>query len=566
MIGSIVKLTLLLSLALAAPAPAGRVIHVDGTRLVLTDIVASQWSSIGHLERLPSSPSMGVKVAVHRLLAGTGTRIDLFDRTETGCIWAAAFRGPAEVEFAIAPSARAQCILVRNGPLYGLATTIPGDRAVRLGALRDIQPLSNREQVLFVEGEDEPRVLEREGGFAAVPAVAALICEWGEPDPDQCARIEAHELKPSSVSLSSASGVRVVDASAELTPRVLSEARSALAPRKESVRTISAGTWRALAIDLTWERVIVDWSQDGRATVRSSASDLRPLPSFQRVTSVSTSGVAVRPLLGEDGEVLVEAEAQLAFFSERPDVAGRIAVAVVGGDEHGVFRAVQLAPGEYRLKLMSAVAADAVVRATAHSDVTDVRFPTGPLVRGRIVMRATAPTSDRPVIRIMALAPEATSDPAVPIDPAQLAREVRSDQEGAFRVSVPAGDYILRATWAGGTAERLFRADGRRDVDLGNIELTRAVSLRGTVAGCDGGEIRLTPLPSPNRRTALPLFDRRRSAIHEGGTFEIASLWPGQWLASARCGGEERLLMPQIVDVPENAQADVIVQFAFEKQ
>jgi hypothetical protein len=153
-------------------------------------------------------------------------------------------------------------------------------------------------------------------------------------------------------------------------------------------------------------------------------------------------------------------------------------------------------------------------------------------------------------------------------DPAALVREVLTRNDGHFRVSLAAGYYVLRATWSGAIAERAFELPkGANELDLGQIELGRATTLHGSIAGCEGGEIRLIPLPSPlkTHQTAIPFFDVRRTVVRDG-RFELETMWAGEWLASAVCAGTRYLLTPRTVYIPEAAGGELFVQFSTEPQ
>jgi hypothetical protein len=563
----IIRFMSLVSVLVASAALGDQTVLGYPIPLILPTPVAQRWGDVEQLsEYARQSDNRGTLVKIQRPLRAEHARVDVFDRVERGCQWSAVFHVPSDGELRLPDTGKPRCILVRNGVLYGFAVVPETSKDVTIDAVRDVGPLEgDRDYVMFVPDEAQPRWPGRDRCFVAVPAAeSVLLCEWRATALETCSVVDPLQPHPSGNSVSSSYGVRVVRSVGDSQVDAWTEGRSVMMPAKQPVRSIEVRGWKVLSVDAAWQRVVVDWGAAGRATVRSTGIELPPLPSFRTIALVPTTGIAVRPLVGKEQDRIVEPEARLALFLDRADVAGRIAVAVVKGDEEGVFRAERLAGGEYRMKLVSALAADDVVRAQLGEETTEVRFPSGPVVRGRVVLRSTTATTALPVIRVV---PAVAGDDGASRDPAALIREVLTRNDGQFRVALAAGRYVLRATWSGAIAERAFELrEGAQELDLGQIELGRATTLHGSIAGCEGGEIRMIPLPSSEtRQTAIPFFDVRRTVVRDG-RFEFETMWAGEWLASAVCAGTRYLLTPRTVLIPEAADGELFVQFSTELQ
>jgi hypothetical protein len=91
-----------------------------------------------------------------------------------------------------------------------------------------------------------------------------------------------------------------------------------------------------------------------------------------------------------------------------------------------------------------------------------------------------------------------------------------------------------------------------KDIDLGDITLARASTVRGTVHGCDGGEVRLTSLPDLTKPPQMmaALAEIRRATVDGKEHFYFEGVPAGDWLLGARCEGQLILLQPQQLSVP----------------
>jgi RNA polymerase sigma factor (sigma-70 family) len=146
-----------------------------------------------------------------------------------------------------------------------------------------------------------------------------------------------------------------------------------------------------------------------------------------------------------------------------------------------------------------------------------------------------------------------------------------SDVAGRVHIEkTPAGLHDLRI-------EAPDRASVRREVDvprgqvldLGTIELTPAVPIRGRAVGSDGAgldvEIRVCAVPEPGE---LPKFGNHFFGSEADGSFEIADLAPGRWLLQVKDEVRGRLqgnaaeqMAPHVlVDTRSGPVEDLVVQ------
>jgi hypothetical protein len=451
-------------------------------------------------------------------------------------------------------------IIVNLSALVLLAAMAAHAADVPTRASRNIVVDGDGDYLLAVSGEELPRRFSRRGGrtFEAVPVVPSLLCRWAA-DGDECVAIP-----PSATRVRVDSGPAVRGdvrlfrlTNGPATPKVSARGTSYLRPRKLRPRAVDSGEWVAVALDEPWSGAVIDWQSEGRAMVRVSGGVLAPLPLHFAVTQEATDGVAVRPLV--QGEPVLEQDARLVFFFETRDEQAVPAAVVAGTD--GIFVAPKLPPGTYGLKLVSSLSSPELTTVSlASSTPAATAFPSGPLIHGRIVLRGASSTDGLPIINV--LRHRGTEDePAV--DAAATMREVQAAQDGSFRFSVAPGRYSLRASWAGALAERDFEvASAKDDVDLGDLPLQKATTLVGRVLGvCAGGELRLIPLPTANRKAAAPFFEILRASLAADGAFSVSSVASGPWLATASCAGVRHLLEPQVLDVPPGQGTTLVVHF-----
>jgi hypothetical protein len=186
---------------------------------------------------------------------------------------------------------------------------------------------------------------------------------------------------------------------------------------------------------------------------------------------------------------------------------------------------------------------------TSHS--TLVTFDVGPIVSGHVTLQAGGTTDQRPVIEVVRSANVPTADQIAKMgdDVADWVRLANADDDGHFSVviTIP-GDYHLRARWGSGIGTRDFTMPKpAKDLDLGDIPLQRAATLRGMVPGCESGMVRMTTLPDlskPLQMTAA-LVDTRTATADATGRFFFEGLVAGDWFLSATCGGHPVELQPQ---------------------
>ena len=148
----------------------------------------------------------------------------------------------------------------------------------------------------------------------------------------------------------------------------------------------------------------------------------------------------------------------------------------------------------------------------------------------------------------------------------QLGTQIRIDDHGGFRFTVPPGKYFVRAILRGmnggaaatnsgvytdtyfpsapdsKTAQSVETQPGRETANI-NITLIkkRSLTISGLVRGADGGDGTMITLTSPSRRIS------RSNMIEQGGSFSLKNLEPETYVIHAeKIVGQNRLRSPAI--------------------
>ncbi|HSY51729.1 MAG TPA: hypothetical protein VLC46_23200 [Thermoanaerobaculia bacterium] len=231
---------------------------------------------------------------------------------------------------------------------------------------------------------------------------------------------------------------------------------------------------------------------------------------------------------------------------------------VTSSPEHdGHFHLSTLAPGTYVLKLLSSAATTERLTVSAMVDVPlDVVFPSGPIVRGRIVRASGGSPTDPVTIEIGI--DEPVQQALKSGDLMDTMRFATPDENGNFRVVIAiAGRYRLRGRWGSATAERVFEiGPSTTDLDLGDISLKAGATLLGEVPGCHGGQSTAIMVPDLSKP---PTFDTLNSSIDVDGRFRTQGLLPGKWSVMIQCEGKPVKTEPQVVTIPESG--DAVIRF-----
>jgi hypothetical protein len=344
---------------------------------------------------------------------------------------------------------------------------------------------------------------------------------------------------------------------------LLSKSSITIGPHTVPAAVSYAYPWAIISVSdqSFWPGLVVDRSGSVFALERIEGQALSRPPAFFAFPSRPSRGVGIWPwLAGGERLPIKDPSALLVVFpgsSSSPSLEIPIAQSPAKADGH--FFLPELGSGDYRLKLYSALASPALVHATLSPEsAANIAFPTGPLVRGRVVRNSGGDQND-PIVVDLGL--ELFGAGATDIDPVEHFRTTTADDNGAFRMSVSmAAKYVLRVHWGSASAARTFAVDAAmNDVDLGEIVLTSGVALRGFLPSCQNGEAIMIPVPSATRPLDLGITTRR-SRIDTGGHFAVQGLSPGEWSVLAKCAGALMDLTPSIVVIHEGA--DTVADFA----
>ena len=353
--------------------------------------------------------------------------------------------------------------------------------------------------------------------------------------------------------------VRVIRLSPGGEPTLLEPGLSLASPRPVRREVLVAGEWVAIGVspEKNWAEFYLTVRTVAGETARSDGYDLQAPPLWTTMEPRSLPPLAVRPLLLPDRDVVVEADARLVLLPRTSRGAVPIPVAVIAGDGDGVFRAPGVPAGDYVLRLLSSLAGGAGVAVTlTGKGVEDVEFAPGRSGRGRLVDRSgghPAGVATVQVVRVPGSAEKSPSPGKKGFDLLDWARETTSDQDGAFRMALPApGRYRLLALWGDARGSTEFAVpDGTDEVSLGDVLVSTGARVRGTLDGCPVGEVTLTPLPSLDPGSmSVGFFEVRRVPLDGAGRFEAAGLGAGTWVVGARCPRSDVPLEPPLLQVP----------------
>ncbi|MEO8586437.1 MAG: hypothetical protein ABI584_09780 [Acidobacteriota bacterium] len=467
-------------------------------------------------------------------------------------------------------------LLVRvpgEGEGYGWAEFVGrvSSRPLKLRWLKNVSlPPRGKAAVaaLYVDGEDGsrlPDVLKDRRVFRFVPHRVALVCET-DGERGRCGVV----AEGSSRSSSSAQGqFRVFRLGGEPTAiRITSPGISVIRPTGMGLESLRAGPFLALSLkgDREWASVVAEVVLDDACLVRLEGGAAPAPPGFTPVPSPIRCGLLVRPRLLPDLQAVREKEARLVVLPEGRGSLSEIALSVASGDDDGIFDVRLLPAGRYRLKLISSMAAAAVVPATLETGVVeDVRFPPGPMVRGRLLPSGQTDPALPASVQVIKQAPPLEARPpregdGAGADRVDSIRGVTPDKDGTFSFAVPeTGTYELWAFWGKARGRRTFKAqEAAPTLNLGDIPLQVGGVLRGKADGCEPpGEVRVTPLPDFSKPPGSVPFEFLRFPIAPDGRFVADGLPSGALLISASCHGAFREVVPGSVVMPD--EGDVVV-------
>jgi hypothetical protein len=530
------------------------------------DEIVGTWNSF---EALPSPRLDPAGIPIEATSSGSGARVDVMERQGRRWIWRSTYqyqRGltipPADVEQGV-------LMRTRGSSLYLW-------KEVKANALDSVQlsPFRNvsiegappeATAVLYVPSESSPRSSPANGLFRFVPDESVLVCattSFGS-------RCKAAGPADTRVLLPLTSGgdARVfrVEPQPEDLFTVLAKGTLPVSPKPVGASVVKVLTWVSVALQsetISWSNVVMDRSGRELALERVAGALLAPPPAFAQLASRHERGLVIRPFTGDPREAMSDAEAFLMVFpADGGELAMAVPLATALPGVDGSFHLPTLASGNYGLKLLSSRAgSERIVVSMTAGVPLDVTFPSGPMVRGRIV-RATGGTPTEPVtISISADAPALEAMKAS--DFIDRLRATTADSDGNFHVvlGLP-GRYLLRARWGAATAERTFVMDASSsERDLGDITLGVGVTLHGELYPCRDGEAIAVPIPNT---TKAANFDLLRAPVGADGRFLIAGLSPGPWSVVLHCGGKSMRTEPPVIDVPQSGE--MAIRFALAK-
>ncbi len=431
-----------------------------------------------------------------------------------------------------------------------------------------VTPREASDQLLLVlVDEQEPRVAQRRGhamAFSFVPKSASLLCWVSGDDSGGCSRVEMNSVE-AHLDRQSSEGIRLVrlesNAPAEIVVSV--EGRSLARPRRVPFSSVELKPWTAIgiAMDQSWSDVVVDLRSPGIAAQRLAGETLLPPPFVAHIPAIRDRGFAVRAVIARHEEPLAESEATLLIFPQSTGAAGRIPIGAERQAADGLFHFTELPAGQYRLRLISSLSdsRDIVVSLAATTEVATVEFGRGIVVTGQLLLSAGGSSPASPLVQVIRASRITSAESKQGIDPADALRQVSASPNGRFEFAVPIpGAYTLRAVWGNGRAEKSFVVE-HNDLDLGDISLSAAATVRGRVRGCPGGELHFVPLPDLEQSQRSGFFDYVRAPIDQEGSFFVDNIAAGRWLATARCKENTLQLEPNNILIP--ATGDLITDF-----
>lgn len=421
---------------------------------------------------------------------------------------------------------------------------------------------------LYVDREDGarlPDLLRDRRVFRLVPHRVSVACETNG-ERGRCGLVSEGSSRANSYV---EGHFRVFRLGGEPTAiRVASPGVSVIRPKAIPIENLRAGTFLALSLrgDSDWASVVAEVVLDDACLVRLEGTTALAPPGFTAVTSAAPCGLLVRPRLLPDLQAVRDKEARLIVLPEGSGSLSGIALSVASGDDDGVFDVRLLPAGRYKLKLISSLTGAASIHATLETGVVEeVRFPPGPMVRGRLVPSGRTDSASPSSVQVLRQAlPGETRTPreggGIDADLIDSVREVKPDKDGTFSFAVPRpGTYELWAYWGKARGRKTFKMlEAPTTLDLGDIPLQAGGVLRGKITGCEPpGEIKVVPLPDLSKPPGSAPFEFLRFPIAPDGEFVADGLSSGTLLISASCRGAFREVAPESVLMPD--EGDVVV-------
>ncbi len=491
------------------------------------------------------------------------TRVDLFVKKDGEWNWLLSRMYSPLRALPVVPKGQRVGVLVRSSdhPGYAWGETWIDDHAasqrVAMEWLRslDVHLPAAGSVTLFLEGSPQPRSAanrEQTAHFQFVPFSRAFTC-FSNGLTSSCVDVPQNATEVRIALPLSQRFVSIFQTDRSLNATAKTSSLSALRAKSLVVTTIAVNGWLAATIDdpPPLNDFVVDLEGDQCAITRFVGGTLPPPPDYRIVAACEHAGVVVRTLL-RGLNMTPEEQAEIGVFQEGSPIEARVPLAVARRGPDGDFHLPAIGSGRYRLKLFSAMSTGQVITATLDtSQATLVTFDVGPVVSGHVTLQAGGTTDKRAVIEVVRSANVPSADQIAKMgeDVADWMRLANAEEDGHFSVviTVP-GPYHLRARWGSGIGTRDFTMPKpARDIDLGDIALSRAATLRGMVPDCENGVVRMTSLPDlskPLQMTAA-LVDTRTATSDTTGRFFFEGLIAGDWFLSATCGGQPVQLQPQ---------------------
>ncbi|HEX7153597.1 MAG TPA: hypothetical protein VF618_19065 [Thermoanaerobaculia bacterium] len=490
-------------------------------------------------------------------------RVDVFRRADAQWHWVEAYLLPPSARLRRMPDVRSAVLVRRKGDREGYWWAEAGNTLEHVVLQRQRSIVVTGPDVPFVasvfsDGRIAPQVRHARGAslrIAHLPVQSLVVCATAA-DRSHCsvvpAAIDAVSLLPRAVDVDRliATGDAV-----EVTASVKAEGMSVLRPKQIESSSQHAAGLLLVTLPSTEKTAVVDVQRKGCATERIALSALPPPPSLTALVPCRAPGVAIRPLL-HGTEVPVEPGALVAATTAE---APAIALELAEVDAEGVSRFTSLGSGNYLFKLFSALSSGKVVASSIiGAGPASVSFGAGTLVTGKLRLAAGGAAAVSADVRAVRAA-DVPSGGTGAADLADWMRRgvVTPDGDFAIGINVP-GPYTLQARWGRGLATRSFEMKAPPEsIELGEIVLGQSPTVRGSVTGCGGGELRLIPLPDLAKPARLSLAELQRIPLDTDGRFYTDAVTPGQWMVSVQCAGTRMRIQPDRLVLHEAQEAIV---------
>ncbi|HEX9986231.1 MAG TPA: hypothetical protein VGF69_23425 [Thermoanaerobaculia bacterium] len=527
--------------------------------------VIAKWSAFDGLPVLLATAERGPAADFGNGDPAEILRIDLFEWKSSEWHWQQAYLSTASAPLGRPVGAGRFAVLARRRSdkhEYWWAEAEPSQERLRFVRLRSIEvagPASPFTVSLFTDGTAEARIVEtrtRTATLSFVPLDDVVVCATATGR-SQCVVAGAGTYR---VELRSKPGedarVIAVEHARDAAVGLKERGFSVLRPKVVELETARTAGLIVLTMPDSPDSV-VDVQPKGCAVTRFRVASLPSPPSLTVLPPCAAPGIAIRPeLKGFEGSV----EAGSLLVAMSPD-SPTIALESAEVQASGTAELKMLAPGDYVLKLLSALSGGETVRASiVSSDTATVSFTTGPLVKGKLRMSAGGAAESTAEVQAI----RAADVGAVPGDSPDIADWVRRgvlfpDGRFAIAIIVP-GPYTLHARWGRGIGSRSFEMkDPPATLDLGDVVLEQAPTVRGSVLNCAGGELRLIPLPDVTKPLRLSAAQLQRIPIDGGTRFFAEAVTPGEWLVTANCAGSRMDVRPNRIAIREGQ--DSIIDF-----